>query len=102
MIAGAAGTLGGVPSEQIAQNLAFINWTILSGLAFGSFAAVVVGQFRTTATKGYLSFLAFTSAIFGGLAWLSDAALGGTATSVGTATSGLLQAVRPASPQKAW
>src|SRR5262245_65738224 len=38
-------TLGGVPSQQIAQNLAYINWTILSGLAIGSYAAVVVGQF---------------------------------------------------------
>ena len=64
-----------MPSQQIAQNLAFINWTILSGLAIGSFAAVVLGQFRTTATKGYLGFVAFTSAVFGGLAWLADGAL---------------------------
>ena len=61
-----------MPSQQIAQNLAFINWTILSGLAIGSYAAVVLGQFRTTATKGYLGFVAFTSVVFGLLAWASD------------------------------
>ena len=64
-----------MPSQQIAQNLAFINWTILSGLAIGSFAAVVLGQFRTTATKGYLGFVAFTAAVFGGLALLADGAV---------------------------
>lgn len=64
-----------MPSQQIAQNLAFINWTILSGLAIGSFAAVVLGQFRTTATKGYLGFVAFTAAVFAGLALLADGAL---------------------------
>jgi hypothetical protein len=64
-----------VPSQQIAQNLAFINWTILSGLAVGSFAAVVLGQFRTSATKGYLAFVMFTAAVFGGLAWLVDGGL---------------------------
>ncbi|HZM73576.1 MAG TPA: hypothetical protein VFC71_09400 [Candidatus Polarisedimenticolia bacterium] len=64
-----------MPSQQIAQNLAFINWTILSGLAIGSYAAVVLGQFRTTATKGYLGFVAFTAAVFGGLALLADGAL---------------------------
>jgi hypothetical protein len=71
-----------VPGQQIAQNLAFINWTILSGLAIGSFAAVVLGQFRTTATKGYLGFVAFTAAVFGGLALLSDAALPARGTDV--------------------
>jgi flagellin-like protein len=64
-----------VPADRIAANLAFINWTVLSGLGVGSFAAVVIGQFRTSATKGYLAFTAFTSAIFGGLAWLADGAL---------------------------
>ena len=31
----------GVSATQIAQNLAFINWTVLTGLALGSYAAVV-------------------------------------------------------------
>ena len=30
-----AATLGAVPATQIAQNLAFINWTVLTGLALG-------------------------------------------------------------------
>jgi hypothetical protein len=64
-----------VPAAQIAASLAFINWTVLTGLAVGSFLAVVLGLLRTTATRGYLAFVAFTSAVFGLLAWLSDGAL---------------------------
>jgi hypothetical protein len=64
-----------VPAEQIAASLAFINWTVLTGVAVGSFGAVVLGLLRTSATKGYLAFVAFTSAAFGLLAWLSDGAL---------------------------
>ena len=64
-----------MPAEQIAASLAYINWTVLTGLAVGSFGAVVLGLLRTTATKGYLAFVAFTSAVFGGVAWLSDGAL---------------------------
>jgi len=64
-----------VPAEQIAASLAYINWTVLTGLAVGSFGAVVLGLLRTSATKGYLAFVAFTSAAFGLLAWLSDGAL---------------------------
>ena len=33
--ASGAATLGAVPATQIAQNLAFINWTVLTGLALG-------------------------------------------------------------------
>ena len=47
-----------VPATQIAQNLAFINWTVLTGLALGSYAAVVLLRRRTTATPGYLRFTA--------------------------------------------
>jgi len=64
-----------VPAEQIAASLAYINWTVLTGLAVGSFGAVVLWLIRTSATKGYLGFVALTSAAFGGLAWLSDVAL---------------------------
>jgi len=64
-----------VPAEQIAASLAYINWTVLTGLAVGSFGAVVLGMLRTSATKGYLAFVAFTSAAFALLAWLSDGAL---------------------------
>ena len=42
-----------VPATQIAQNLAFVNWTVLTGLALGSYAAVVLlrrGRRRRPAT----------------------------------------------------
>ncbi len=62
-------------AEQIGQNLAYINWVILTGLAVGCFAAVVLARFRTTATKGFLAFASFCAAGFGFLAYLSDTAL---------------------------
>lgn len=64
-----------MPAEQIASNLALINWTVLSALAIGSFLVVVAARLRTEATKGFLSFTAFCAAGFGFLAWLSDGAL---------------------------
>ena len=64
-----------VPATQIAQNLAFINWTVLTGLALGSYAAVVLLRRRTGATGGYLGFTAACAIGFGVLAWLSDQAL---------------------------
>ena len=64
-----------MPAETIAQNLAFINWTVLTGLAVGSFAAVVLARLRTDATRGYLAFTAACAVGFGVLAWLSDTAL---------------------------
>lgn len=64
-----------VPAEQIASNLALINWTVLAGLSVGSFAVVVIARLRTGATKGFLAFTAFCAVGFGVLAYLSDAAL---------------------------
>lgn len=64
-----------VPAEQIAANLALINWTVLTGLAVGSFAAVIVAQLRTGATRGFLAFTMLCSAGFGVLAYLSDTGL---------------------------
>src|SRR6476659_2171738 len=64
-----------VPATQIAQNLAFINWTVLTGLALGSYAAVVLLRRRSTATRGYLGFTTVCAVAFGLLAWLSDRAL---------------------------
>lgn len=72
-----------MPAEQIAHNLAFINWTVLAGLGVGSLAVVVVARLQTTATRGYLAFTAACAAVFGLLAWLSDGAL---ATGPATAT----------------
>jgi hypothetical protein len=64
-----------MPAQQIARNLAFVNWTVLAGLAVGAFAAVVLLRARTDATKGYLGFTGLAAAACGGLAWLSDGAL---------------------------
>lgn len=67
-----------MPAERIAQNLAFINWTLLTSLAVGSFGAVVLARLRTDATRGFLAFTAGCSVAFGILAWLSDGALPAT------------------------
>lgn len=67
-------------AEQIAANLTLINWTVLVGLALGSYAAVVLLRWRTPATKGFLAFTALCAAGFGGLAWLSDGGIGGVAS----------------------
>jgi hypothetical protein len=64
-----------VPAEQIAQNLAFINWTVLTGLALGTYAAVILLRRRSSATRGYLGFATACAVGFGLLAWLSDGAL---------------------------
>jgi hypothetical protein len=64
-----------VPAERIGESLAFINWTVLTALGVGSFAAVVAGRFRTDATRGYLGFTAFSAAAFAALAYLSDGGL---------------------------
>jgi hypothetical protein len=64
-----------VPAESIAHNLAYINWTVLTGLAIGSYAAVFLARLRTSATRGFLGFTTACSVVFGILAWLSDGAL---------------------------
>lgn len=65
-------------ATQIAENLAYINWTVLAGLALGAYAAVVLLRRRTAATRGYLGFVTACAIGFGVLAWLSDGALPGT------------------------
>jgi hypothetical protein len=72
-----------VPATQIAENLAFINWTVLTGLAAGSFAAVALGRLRTAATRGYLGFVAFCAAGLAVLAVISDNALPAALTGTG-------------------
>jgi hypothetical protein len=64
-----------VPAARIAESLAFINWTVLTGLAIGSFAAVVLARLRTDATRGFLAFTAGCAVVIGILAFLSDQAL---------------------------
>ena len=64
-----------MPADRIYESLAFINWTVLTALGTGTFWAVVVGRFRTEATKGYLAFTAFSAAAFAFLAVLADTGL---------------------------
>ena len=64
-----------MPGERLYESLAFINWTVLTAVATGAFAAVVALRFRTDATKGYLAFTAFSSAAFAFLAVLADTGL---------------------------
>jgi hypothetical protein len=64
-----------VSAVQIAQNLAFINWTVLTGLALGSYAAAALLRRRSAATSGYLAFTSACAVGFGVLAWLSDGSL---------------------------
>lgn len=61
-----------MPAERIAANLAFINWTVLAGLAIGSFATVALTALRTQATRGFLAFTALCALAFGLLALVSD------------------------------
>lgn len=67
-----------MPAERIAENLAFINWTVLTGLALGAYAAVFVARRRTDATRGFLGFTTACAILFGVLAYLSDGALPAT------------------------
>ena len=67
-----------MPAAQIAQTLAFINWTVLTGLALGAYGAVALLQRRSAATRGYLGFTTLCAVAFGLLAWLSDGALPGS------------------------
>lgn len=75
-----------VPADRIAQNLAFINWTLLTGLAVGAYASVVLARTRTGATRGYLAFTTACALTFGLLALGSDTVLpaGVLASSVST------------------
>ncbi len=64
-----------MPAERIAENLAYINWTVLTSLAVGSFGAVVLARLRTDATRGFLVFTAACAVALAVLAYLSDQAL---------------------------
>jgi hypothetical protein len=67
-----------VAAERIAENLAFINWTVLTGLAIGSFGAVALASLRTEATRGFLAFTGACAVILAALAFASDQALPAT------------------------
>jgi hypothetical protein len=64
-----------VAAERIAENLAYINWTVLAALATGTLAAAVYGRLRTEATRGYLAFTAFCAFLLALMAFASDGAL---------------------------
>jgi hypothetical protein len=64
-----------VPAQRIAENLAFINWTVLTALAVGAFGAVVLARTRTDATRGFHAFTAACAFVLGLLALASDTAL---------------------------
>jgi hypothetical protein len=64
-----------VAGLAIGESLAYVNWTVLSALAVGSFGAVVLLGLRTDATRGFLGFTAFCSAALAGLTLLADKAL---------------------------
>jgi hypothetical protein len=64
-----------VPAEQIAENLAYINWTVLASLAVGSITAAVLARLLTSATRGYVAFIALSAVLLAVLAALSDDAL---------------------------
>ena len=71
-----------VPAERIAESLAFINWTVLTALGAGAFAAVVAGRFLTEATRGYLAFTAFSAAGFATVAAFADTGLPGLSSAL--------------------
>ena len=67
-----------VPAQQIASNLAFINWTVLTGLALGAYGVALLTRWRTAATPGFVRFTTICALAFGVLAWVSDGALPGS------------------------
>jgi hypothetical protein len=64
-----------VAPEVIARNIAFVNWTILIGLAVGSFGAVLLGRLRIGGTRGFLAFTAFAAVLCGAFALAADLGL---------------------------
>jgi hypothetical protein len=67
-----------VPAQQIASNLAYINWTVLTGLAVGAYGVALLTRWRTAATPGFVRFTTICALAFGVLAWFSDGALPGS------------------------
>jgi hypothetical protein len=64
-----------VAPEVIARNIAFVNWTILIGLATGAFGAVVLGRLRIGGTRGFLAFTAVAAVVCGLAALAADLGL---------------------------
>ena len=54
-------------AQQIASNLAFINWTVLTGLALGAYGVALLTRWRTAATPGFIRFTTICALAFGAL-----------------------------------
>jgi hypothetical protein len=81
-------------STKIVEALAYINWTVLMGLALGVLALVYMLRQATDATKGFLGFSAFCAGLLGLLALASDGSLPNPADLVIAASPQLDQARR--------
>jgi hypothetical protein len=62
-------------TPALVQTFPYVAWILLAGLAFGSFAFVVLTRQTTDATVGYLRFTALCAALLAFLARLVDGAL---------------------------
>ncbi|HXG25269.1 MAG TPA: hypothetical protein VNL94_00225, partial [Candidatus Binatia bacterium] len=100
--AGRPGYTPAVDAQRIAESLAFINWTVLTTLAVGTFGAVVAGRLRTEATRGYLAFTAFSAAAFAVLAALSDSGLPALRWPTGAPVAAAVPALEAARPFGLW
>ena len=85
-----------MPTRSIVEGLAYINWTILAGLAVGCFAAVVMLRLATDASRGFLGFSAVIAALLGGLALVADGAFPETPPSIAVPLDPALDVVRRA------
>lgn len=68
-------------APPLVQTLPYVAWILLATLAFGGFAFVVVTRHLTDVTTGYGRFIAFTSALLGGLTYLADPSTSGLSQS---------------------
>ena len=64
-----------MPVETVARSLSFINWVVVSSLAVGSLAAILLLTHRSESTRGYRGFTVFAAGGWAFLAWLADGAL---------------------------
>jgi hypothetical protein len=64
-----------MPVETVVRSLSFINWVVVSSLAVGSVAAILLLTVRSVSTRGYRGFTVFAAGGWAFLAWLADGAL---------------------------
>ena len=56
-------------ADAIFLSLSYINWVVVSALAVGSHAAVLLLTYRSTPTRGYRGFTVFAAGGWAFLAW---------------------------------